>query len=83
MKVIFSPKAVREFRRLPKTEQQRIKHKIATYTESSDPLVFAKAMTGEYSGNYRFRIGDYRVIFDCTSDMVYILKIGHRKDIYK
>ena len=31
---------------------------------------------------YRLRIGDYRVIFDVEKDMIFIIKIGHRKHIY-
>jgi len=32
---------------------------------------------------YRLRVGDYRVIFDIESNSIFILKIGHRKNIYK
>ncbi|MBU2109970.1 hypothetical protein KKB71_03435 [Patescibacteria group bacterium] len=28
-------------------------------------------------------MGDYRVIFDARDDKIFILKIGHRRDIYK
>jgi mRNA interferase RelE/StbE len=34
-------------------------------------------------GAYRFRIGDYRVVFDIDDNNVVILRIGHRKSIYK
>jgi len=32
---------------------------------------------------YRLRIGDYRVLFEIDKDLIKILKIGHRKNIYK
>ncbi|HIO60925.1 MAG TPA: type II toxin-antitoxin system RelE/ParE family toxin [Deltaproteobacteria bacterium] len=34
--------------------------------------------------NFRFRSGNYRIIFDVdwTKNEIYILKIGHRRDIY-
>ncbi|MEX2720679.1 MAG: type II toxin-antitoxin system RelE/ParE family toxin [Candidatus Wukongarchaeota archaeon] len=32
---------------------------------------------------YRFRIGKYRVIFDINGENMVILRIGHRKSIYK
>ncbi|MBI3623613.1 type II toxin-antitoxin system RelE/ParE family toxin [Candidatus Pacearchaeota archaeon] len=32
---------------------------------------------------YRLRVGDYRIIFDIEKDVVVILKIGHRKNIYE
>ncbi len=34
-------------------------------------------------GTYRFRIGDYRVIFDIYGEDIVILRIGHRRSIYK
>lgn len=32
--------------------------------------------------NYRFRIGDYRVVFDVKGDTLIILTLGNRRDIY-
>ena len=34
---------------------------------------------------YRFRIGDYRVVYDVQSDIltIEIIRIGHRKEIYR
>jgi len=34
-------------------------------------------------GQYRFRIGDYRVVFDIEGDTLFVLDVGHRKDIYR
>jgi len=34
-------------------------------------------------GSYRLRIGDYRVIFDIIGNDIVVLRIGHRKEIYK
>ncbi|PIU83448.1 MAG: hypothetical protein COS68_03990 [Elusimicrobia bacterium CG06_land_8_20_14_3_00_38_11] len=34
-------------------------------------------------GMYRFRVGDYRVIFDVDKNNIVILRIGHRKKIYR
>ena len=39
--------------------------------------------TDKKLGEYRFRIGDYRVIFDTVKESIIILSIGHRKDIYQ
>ena len=48
-----------------------------------NPLQFAERLTNFDFGEYRFRIGDYRVSFDIENNTVKILKIGHRKDVYK
>ncbi|MCI0450694.1 MAG: type II toxin-antitoxin system mRNA interferase toxin, RelE/StbE family [Chlorobi bacterium] len=40
-------------------------------------------LKGEFKGLRKFRIGNYRVIYAIEDGDVVILKIGHRKDIYK
>ena len=43
----------------------------------------AKPLKGEYSGSYRIRTGDYRIVFRPVGDAkVTIWKIGNRKDVY-
>jgi mRNA interferase RelE/StbE len=34
-------------------------------------------------GSYRFRIGDYRVIFDVEGANLIVLRVGHRREIYR
>jgi mRNA interferase RelE/StbE len=34
-------------------------------------------------GSYRFRIGDYRVIFDVVDEKIIILTLGHGREIYR
>lgn len=43
-----------------------------------------KALNGEYSGSFRVRVGDFRVIFDVddTDHRVLILVIAHRSEAY-
>jgi mRNA interferase RelE/StbE len=50
---------------------------------SPNPLNFAEHLTDFELGEYRFRIGDHRVTFDVENDIIKILKIAHRKDIYR
>ena len=48
-----------------------------------DPLKHAEKLTESKIGEYRFRIGDYRVIFALEGDEIVVLRAGHRKDIYR
>jgi mRNA interferase RelE/StbE len=48
-----------------------------------DPLSHATGLTNTDLGTYRFRIGDYRIIFDLDGDEIVVLRVGHRRDIYK
>ena len=34
-------------------------------------------------GSYRFRVGDYRIIFDIEEKDIIVLRVGHRRELYK
>jgi mRNA interferase RelE/StbE len=40
-------------------------------------------LKGKFSGLRKYRVGDYRVIYAILEEDVVILRIGHRKEIYK
>jgi mRNA interferase RelE/StbE len=48
---------------------------------SSDPNC-GEPLAGQFKGLYKFRVGDYRVIYSRMKDGVLILKIGHRSVVY-
>mgnify|MGYP001606162969 CR=1 FL=1 len=83
MEYYFKPNAVRDLKKLPKSAQRRIFEKLDFYTASDNPLRFAEFLGDNALGGFRFRIGDYRVVFDVKNRKIIILKIGHRKDVYK
>lgn len=83
MKYVFKGNAIKEFSKLPRKAQLQIKQKLELYITAPSPLLFAERLTDFRFGEYRFRIGDYRVTFDVEDDTIKILKVGNRKDIYK
>lgn len=68
---------------LPKDIQQKIIGKLEYFLNSDNPLAFAKRLTGSKNPTYRFRVGDYRIVFDWEGDSIFVTKVGHRKDIYR
>ena len=58
----------------------RIEEKIDFFAHQESPLLFSKSLGG---GLYRFRVGDYRVIFYIENDMIYVYKIDRRDKVYK
>lgn len=83
MRLVFSQLAFKQFTKLSQSIQDRINDKLDFYLSQENPLKFAEKLTEHEVGEWRFRIGDYRVIFDAIDDKIIILKVGHRKDIYK
>ncbi|MFA5033156.1 MAG: type II toxin-antitoxin system RelE/ParE family toxin [bacterium] len=80
-KVVFTHRAIRDLKLIDKQLQIQLLNKIKWF--SKEPLKYARKLISTKIGSYRFRIGDYRVIFDVVGENIVILRIGHRKDIYK
>ena len=82
-RVEFTPAALNDLQKLPRSVQKTIIKKIEFFLSSGRPLAFAHGLINSELGQYRFRISDYRVIFDLEEETLVVLKIGHRKNIYK
>ena len=81
----FTKYADSEFRKLPVTIQIRIVKKIKFYIATGKPLHFADTIKGREDKVYRFRIGDYRVIFEWLENNqghIRILKVRPRPQAY-
>ena len=85
-KIQLTKKAKGDFLVLDKKMQERIVIKIRFYIQHNNPLKFAKKLTNPALGTYRFRIGDYRAIFDVDRKgkitILLILRVKHRKEVY-
>ena len=82
MRVLFSSAAEDQLDRLPRYLQQRILSKIEIYVTKPDPLEFAEPLSG--SGYFRFRVGNFRVIFEILDGGAFwILAIKRRDEAYR
>jgi len=81
MKYIFTPTAEDQFERLSSLHRRRISTKMRFYAAQPDPLKFAESLTG--SSEYRFRVGDYRVIFEVLHDTLWVTAIKRRDEAYR
>jgi mRNA interferase RelE/StbE len=79
----FRPAVEKNLRVLSQKELIRIKRKIDALSENlPDPAVTKMKGNNKF---HKIRVGDYRIIYEIHNDTLVILvvKIGHRKDIYK
>jgi mRNA interferase RelE/StbE len=83
MKIIFKESGAKSLKKLDFSIRLRILEKLRFYASQENPLQFAERLKDKRFGEWRFRIGDYRVLFDLKNNKIIILKVGHRKDIYK
>jgi mRNA interferase RelE/StbE len=79
----FVESAARSLNKLPVGARVRIAARIEALADNPYPPGTRK-MAGEEHA-YRIRIGDYRVVYDVLEDaiVVLVLRIGHRKDVYR
>ena len=63
--------------------QKRVAKKLKFYLDQDDPIQYAKKLVDSKDGNYRWRIGNFRAVFDIDGNVIKLLRIQHRKDVYK
>jgi len=86
-KVEIKPTAEKQYLRLDKTTRSRIKKALVNLEQCENPLLHSnvKPLVGELRGDYRYRVGGYRILFtpNDTNKLLYIYAILPRGDAYK
>lgn len=82
-KIIWHEEAIKDLNKLDKPLRGKIFERVTGYL-AEDPSNIGKPLTGNFAGLYRYRYGDYRIIYtiDISAKEMTILEAGHRKDIY-
>lgn len=81
MRVAYKETALEQLEALPVAARKRIINKVVFFISQPDPLVFAKPLRGHDA--YRFRIGNYRVVFDIEKDVLTVLLVVKREGAYR
>jgi len=79
--ITYKKSVGKDLANLGKSEVRRILDKVEkdlSVRANSYPL-----LKGPFAGLRELRVGDYRVIFAVLGQDVLVLRIGHRRDIYK
>jgi mRNA interferase RelE/StbE len=81
--VAISRTAEKQLKKLPRTDQRRVARALTALGDDPRPAGSRK-LTG-FDDVFRLRVGRYRVIYSVEGRrlLVIVLKIGHRKDVYR
>jgi len=81
-KIYFKRSAVKDLDGISKRDLQRIINRIDLLKEDPRPPGCEKLSGQE---RYRVRQGNYRIVYSIQDDMltVWVVKIGHRRDVYR
>jgi mRNA interferase RelE/StbE len=82
-RIEFKRSAAKVLKKIPKPDRRRISEKIDSLANEL-PSPETTKMKGD-NPFHRIRIGDYRIIYEIQDEVLVILvvKVGHRKDIYR
>jgi mRNA interferase RelE/StbE len=71
-----------KYKKLDKQVQKRIIEKLTEYA-ADENLSEAKRLINSKLGQWRYRVGDYRIVFDLSGKEMQVLKVAHRSEVYE
>jgi mRNA interferase RelE/StbE len=84
-RVIVTDAAAKQLKKLDRYNERIIVGWLRKYIEGSEnPRAHGKGLTGDLSGYWRYRVGDYRLLCKIYDDVceVIVVQVGHRSRIY-
>jgi mRNA interferase RelE/StbE len=79
--IVYKKSVQRDLKKLSKAEARRVLNQVEE--ELSKNADTYPVLKGQFAGLRKYRVGDYRVIYAILGDEVLVLRIGHRKEVYK
>ncbi len=82
-KVVYLDAVERDLKSLDRGTVRKLLARIENYL-ARDPEGLGKPLKGDFQGYWRYRWGDYRVIYKISQKdiLILILRIAHRKEVY-
>jgi len=80
--VEWTKAAANDLEKLDKNIATRIVKKITWLGKNFDTIT-PETLEGKFKGTYKYRVGDYRIIYTIERRTIVIQFIGHRREIYK
>ena len=83
--IILTPVAQTDLRNIVPATRTRLLDKLEWIGENAE-LIQHQALQGdEWKGCFKYRVGDYRIIYkmDHAATKVFVLKVGHRREVYR
>ncbi len=81
--IIFTKEATRDIKTLDTTVKRQLYKKFLYFQSLDDIKVVAKKLQNSKAGEYRLRVGSFRIIFDLDKHTIVVLRVQHRKDVYR
>jgi len=83
--VVYTKQSLKQLKKMDKFIARMIKDWLTKHLDDCEnPRIWGKPLSANRSDQWRYRIGDYRVLSIIEDDVVtvHVIEIGHRSDIY-
>jgi mRNA-degrading endonuclease RelE of RelBE toxin-antitoxin system len=80
-RIEYKASVAKDLKQLDRKDRVRVLEKIERALAAGGPA--GEPLSGEFAGLYRLRAGDFRVIFARTAGGYLVLRIGHRREVYR
>jgi mRNA interferase RelE/StbE len=83
--VLLTDEAKDDLRHLSHSVQSRLLDKLEWLGTNASLLVHQALKVTQWAGVYKYRVGDYRILYllDIEHRRLTVLKVGHRREVYK
>jgi len=79
--IVSTARFEKDFRHLNRQTQERVL--VALENLQQEPYAPARKLTGVKIGQYRIRVGGYRIRYDIEGTEVVLYRVRHRREVYK
>lgn len=80
MEVVVTPRARKKIKKLPKVPQIAIVEKLR---KLQGPSITGIVKLVGYKNAFRVRVGNYRIVYRIIAGKIYVVLVGHRKEVYQ
>lgn len=81
--LLYKKPAIKDIKSLSPQTRKRLGTKLEFFIAQTNPLDFAEPLTKPADAQYRYRVGDYRVLFDVEDHNIVVLRVQHRREVYQ
>ena len=82
----LSSRAEKEISKLnPKIQERILRFIKSRLAQRKNPRELGEALSGDLSGYWKYRVGDYRIVakIEDQTITIYVIAIGHRSEVYR
>ncbi len=80
---MIAKSAAKDIKKCTPVLRKRLQTKLTFYAAQDDPLAAARKLVDSPDAEYRFHIGNYRILFDVDGDTIVVLRVQHRSEVYR